>query len=390
MPMRTPSATRALSSGRVRAARRAFTLVELLVAIAIMVVLTTLVLAAFQRDDGDRLSASARRVQAYLEGARSRAIADKRPTGVRLIRSSTDPFLIDSLAYIGAVEYLEGTVDITYLGGNWYVTNNVPGEWGRLAPPSVPLAPGASGVPWILNPNGRNLLRTGARIELPAGTGNWYTVRFSEDLNLNGGLESVEDIDGDMALDYHPDVLALNSHYVPSTWNGTTYIAQPATAVPYRLEMAATNLPNSESVMLERGIVIDLHASQFGSFDIMFDERGVPAGALAAQGLVHLYITTLADVELTRSRFPDHPANFTATAMPTPIVPADAPSVPRLPPKLVTVYAQTGQIATSDVDLTDVQDYIMSGPPYMGPPAVGADLWADHPFRFARRGKEAK
>jgi hypothetical protein len=160
--------------------------------------------------------------------------------------------------------------------------------------------------------------------------------------------------------------------------------------------MAATVLPNTEPVMLERGIVIDLLASGVpaamftgGSLEILFDERGVPAGALSAQGLTHLYITTLADVELTRNQFPDHPANLTATPMPTPVVPANAPNVPRLPPYLVTVYSQTGQIATSTVDLTDVVDRITDGPPNWTP-MPGMDLWADQPFRFARRGKEAK
>ncbi len=368
--------------------RAGFTLVELLVVMTILIVLTTLVLAAFQRDDTDRLSASGRLVQSYLVGARSQAIKDGQNRGVRFTRSANDPWVIDSMVYIGATEHLTGTVDITNFSGRWYIANTSSGEWGRLVQRTIPLVGGGT---WTLNPNGRDLLRFGARIELPAGTGNWYTVRFAEDVNLNGTLDAGEDLNGNMALDYLPDVLVLNSHYARSTYDPVsgTYFAQPALNVPYHMELAATVLPNKLPVQLDRGIVIDLAGSQVpadwltgGYMDILFDPRGNPTGDVVADGVISLYLTTLEDVELTRNLFVDHPANNTASPLLPPVVPANvppniapgAPQVPKVDPRALTLFTQTGQVIVSQIDFTDNP----------------VDYRADVPFRFARRGREAK
>lgn len=325
--------------------RHAFTLVELLVALLIMVILTTLVLAAFQRDDGDRLSATSRKIQAVLEGARSHAIATKQPRGVRLVPSPTDPWVIDRLMPIGAVEQLDDTGTLTraeLTPGNWrwILTADNPGLIARLAPPSIV-------------PTGRNLIRVGNRVEIPAGTGNWYTLS---------------------ADNFRPDLgeLSIAGEYQPSQLVAGNYAAVPA-AVAFRMETSAASLANVETVQFERGIVIDRWASRLpASLEIMYDARGGLDGSLAAGGLIHLYVTTLADVELTRNLVsPNHPADGgTLTA---PIVPANAPNVPRVTPYLVTIYTQTGQVVTSPVDLTDAD----------------SDLLADQPYRQAQRGKEA-
>lgn len=330
--------------------RNAFTLVELLVAIVIMVILTTLVLAAFQRDDGDRVAASSRRVQAYLEGARSRAISEKRPVGVRLLPSQTDPNVIDSLQYIGATAPLEDDLlSVRYEAAvsSWVISSSDASFWRRL------------GQPTPTNPTGRGLIAVGARVEIPAGTGNWYTL--SQTL-----------------FDPENNILSIAGHYTPSRLVAGVYGALPdpdddgwAEDVPYRMQFAATALPNAEPIGLERGTVIDLHASGDNApLEILFDERGVPAGSLAARGLIHLYVTTVADVELTRGMFAGHPAN--GGSMTPPIVPANAPNCPKTPPAVVTIYAQTGQVGTSDADLTDAD----------------MDLQADAPFRMAKRGQE--
>lgn len=316
--------------------RTAFTLVELLVALAIMVILTTLVLAAFQRDDGDRLSAASRRVQAILEGARSRAVSDGRASGVRLLESPTDRFVVDRLVYVGATEPLidTGTISRVQLSPGvfrWIITSDSPGLLARLAPVSIV-------------PTGRDLLRIGARAEIPNGSGNWYTISADH---------------------FRPDLgeLSIAGEYLPA-----------AAPVEYRVQLAASILPNAESVQLERGMVIDLSASRYpASLEILFSPRGSLDGTLAASGLIHLYVTTLADVELTRNLVsPNHPAD--GGALPVPIVPANAPSVPKTTPYLVTVYGQTGQVTTSPVDFADAD----------------SDLLADTPFRLAQRGKEAK
>ena len=322
--------------------RAGFTLVEMLVAILIMVILTTIVVAAFRQDDGDRLNASARLVQSYFEGARSRAITDGKVRGIRLIPRADDPFVVDSLVYIGATGFDTGNVDIVFDSGGtglWRFRNQTPNEWSRLVQ--------------------RNLLGSGSRIEVPAGTGNWYYVAA-----VSGN-----------------DVF-VSGHYAPSVWDssGGQYVAQPANDVPYRLELAPAILPNTEPISLERGTVIDRAASRIPSLDIFFDSRGNPTGATSAAGLVHLYVTTLSDVELTRGLFPNHPANGGSQALP--IVPASPPDVPEHEPYLFTLYTQTGQVTVSQVDFTDNLDNSNGNP--------GADLQADFPFRYAQRGREAR
>lgn len=346
-------------------ARRAFTLVELLVAISILVLLTALVLASFRRSDADRLNASARMLQSYFEGARSRAISDDRPRGVRLIRSTSDPGVVSSVAYIGSPGF-DGddgaTATVVYdLGVGMWRMVNTSGKWQRLAPKSA------------ANPNGRDLIRPGLRIEAPRDSGSWYVVSpFQFDTQINAGGFYIE------------------GHYTPSVPDGSGgYLAQPD-QVPYRLELASTILPNTEPVQLQNGIVIDLDASQIPPswrdnplapstppplMDILFDSRGSPTGPIATAGLIHLYVTTIADVEMTRGQDPNHPHSGTATgSFVFPYVPARAPVVPKTEPYVLTLFTQSGQVTTGRVDATN----------------TNSDPWADDPYSYARRGREAQ
>lgn len=377
--------------------RSAFTLIELLVAVGILVLLVTLVIAGFQRDDEDHISSSTRTLQSYLEGARSRAIADRQVRGVRLIPSQTDGRVIDSLVYVGASGIIDGT-----LGGIVYIPRTLPNPGNPPMPNPAYFAminafpPDTAWSGWRLlgsplewarlNQGGRNLLRPGNRIQVPAGTGNWYTI--------TGFLPLDPVVAGQSAL-------LIEGHYTPSVWNpsASTYNAQPATNVPYRLELATTPLPNQEPVQLDTGIVIDLDASQLpstwrpagagaypGPLEILFDERGSPYGDVRAGGLLHLYLTTVADVELTRNLInTNHPANggtAPAPGWPWPIVPANAPKVPQIEPRVVTLFLQTGQSIGSQVNFTDTVDNVTGSAP--------RDYQADNPYIYARRGMEAK
>ena len=340
--------------------RRGFTLVELLVAIAILIILTTLVIAAFRRDDGDRLNGSARLLQSYFEGARSRAISDDKPRGVRLIVSASDSGVVDSVAYIGSPGFDTGTVDIgrqTPSGGGdakWLIRNDLPLKWARLARTSAVA-------------EGRNLIYPGLRIEFyETDPGNWYVISETDfDTLIPQGMFYIE---GHLAA----------SSAVP----GGDYAATPRDDVAYRLELAPTILPNTEPVQLERGIVIDLDASQIpngwwsnpGQMDFLFDGRGSPTGSVVASGLVHLYVTSYADVELTRGQDPTHPGNGVTSRPAGLFVPARAPIVPQFEPYVLTLFTQAGQITMSRVDATDADD----------------DGWADDPFSYARRGREAQ
>ncbi len=79
--------------------RRAFTLVELLVAIGIALVLATIVVAInFRSSDRDRVQGAADRIQGWVAMARNWALRDRKPVGLRLSHNGNG--LVTSLAYI--------------------------------------------------------------------------------------------------------------------------------------------------------------------------------------------------------------------------------------------------------------------------------------------------
>src|SRR5262245_54836104 len=81
--------------------RSGFTLVEMLVVIAIILILAGLVLAVFNTGrSSDRLRSAARIGQSALLGAKDRALHAKDLRGVRLTRDLTDSSLINGFVYL--------------------------------------------------------------------------------------------------------------------------------------------------------------------------------------------------------------------------------------------------------------------------------------------------
>ena len=80
------------SPRRLSASRSAFTLVELMIAITILLLLTFITTKVIRStSESDRVPGGARQVQSYLEGARDRAIYSTKtlnpgPRGVRFLR----------------------------------------------------------------------------------------------------------------------------------------------------------------------------------------------------------------------------------------------------------------------------------------------------------------
>ena len=361
LPIRSPDRA---PLDRKRARTRAFTLVELLVVLTIIVILVGLTLGAFRRSPADRLNASARQLQSRILLARSIAARDQRVTGLRLVQSANDPWVVDTIETIKSPGYDTGTADIEAVSptGPWRVTNNTTGEWDRLFQ--------------------RNLIRNGSRIEIPAGTGRWYQLQ-----NVTAA-----------------DFADLVGHYSPSVWNTSAFAPfvppkyQPlpdadsdgiAEAIPYRLELAPTVTAGEEPLRLETGTAIDLVASlnvpgfryattapsttppSAGDLEILFAPGQGLNSETAAGGNIYLYISTLEDIELTRQLAPNHPANGTGSPVAAPIVPANPPSAPKTEPSALAIIAQTGNVISVPVDLTP-----------------SGNLASD-PYSYARNGREA-
>lgn len=89
--------------------RRAFTLVELLIAMAIFVILATLAISGYRvAYDADRVGDAASVVRGGIEGARSRAIKSKEVRGLRLLLDPQDNRIATSIVYVGEPEVIEG------------------------------------------------------------------------------------------------------------------------------------------------------------------------------------------------------------------------------------------------------------------------------------------
>src|SRR5437660_6537958 len=81
--------------------RSAFTLVELLIVITILLILATLAFAVFNTGrSSDRLRSAARIAQSAFLGAKDRALHAKDLRGIRLTRDLTDTTLINGFAYL--------------------------------------------------------------------------------------------------------------------------------------------------------------------------------------------------------------------------------------------------------------------------------------------------
>lgn len=291
--------------------RPAFTLVELLVAMAIFSILGVLAISGFRETDSDRISSATATLRNALEGARSRAIKSGQIRGLRLIRDANDSNFITSLVYIGPPEegYDEGDGILKYTDGKWQLKPSTMSDWENL--------------------HDRGLLSTPTRVELPRGSGKWYPVTG---------------IDGNFAT--------LGGHYQPSQPDVTTgYIAiPPETPIPYRIELAPTILPGAETILLPRNTCIDVVGSILpDSGDILFDPRGFCAGDALTKKILHFVIASPSDLATTTPR--DTSSGTVYATLPK-------------GQRLVSVFAQTGGILISEIDPTDEDKNGLADDPY--------------------------
>lgn len=413
------------------AARTGFTLVELLIVVAILLLLTTFTIISVDLTfESERVRAGARQVQSLLEGARDRAIRAREPRGVRFLLDTDQDSgrMVASMVYVGAAQpWNEGQITLKRPDLN---NDNVADS------DEVIIVEGTPEALWD------NLKRRGF-------------LGVYEDFNGNGVLDSGEDLNGNGGLDIetpriripgdkngtwyrvrthllganpaNPNILVLTREYRdPGTTTASSVVAFEGTGPStYVLELPPRVLPDADPVLLPAGVVIDLDASDVPGFwrppartnhaapylsrmDLMFSPRGTVIGSPAGAGILHFYITRRVDVEnATRLVTPPRlPVNVGAP----PLVPADDffASLPGSPPvgdrSLVSVFTSTGKVASHPLNLENILGEDANGNGTLDgdtTPGNGIfledtndngvldvpDLYADDPFLFAELGE---
>ncbi|MBM82054.1 MAG: hypothetical protein CMJ78_15900 [Planctomycetaceae bacterium] len=394
------------------AARRGFTLVEMLVAITILVILVTITVTTVNVSmDADRIRSGARQIQSYLEGARDRAIYAKQPRGVRLlldaynedtnlngvldtgedangngVLDTPDTTTASSMVFIGPPANIEGELFLSPSGRAVY--QNILHD----------------DIEWQFY-TARRLLKRGTRIQIPKDTGYWYRVvaLHTEDFNNNGNLDAGEDLDlsgvlDTNNLDYQTLVLArphldrrgnLKLAFVYDDLEVQVPPQMPTLEdpIPYRMELEPAVLPNQEPVLLPSGIVIDLDFGQYppawsavgSKLDILFSQRGTVTGPVASTGLIHFL---LADSQDTLRNLPS--TNFDADANGV----VDDYETSLGDKRVVTLFTRTGHISTTPVYPNE--DVNNNGTLDGGEDLNGNGLLdVQNPFYYAETGEEA-
>ncbi|MDB5336698.1 MAG: hypothetical protein JWN70_2317 [Planctomycetaceae bacterium] len=324
----------------------AFTLVELLIVISLLLILSSLTLAIFNStSEADRIRSSARQLQSALLGARDRAIHAKLPRGLRLLLQDTnDPtapaaHVVTGMVYIGAEDYwTSGQFVFQYPDFSIPAIGHVENQANDgIAELQQFVVLRGTNTDWSLL-YAQGLIETGSRIEIPRNSGEWYTV--------------------DVSLLKNPPAGAPPGDYLVLPRNGyRKQINVPS--LTYRLELKPTVLAGQEPLRLSSGIVVNLDRSAIPaswytagvpkrtyfnyatvppspkSLDIMFSPRGWAADSASTPispfGVIHFYLSSQEDADLDRD-------------------PADAKSGEKL---ILSFFPRTGNVATFPVDITD-------------------------------------
>jgi prepilin-type N-terminal cleavage/methylation domain-containing protein len=313
-----------------RGARTAFTLVEMIVVIGIILVLATLVAAVLSapllvqekaRRGGDQL-------QQWLRKSKSQAMADQAPRGVHLIRdpSSPDP----TKPWIRELEYIEQPSDyIVMLPGN--VSAGIPAQ-----------------------PNGLTVAVNSATTP-PSGIATLATVTTPGQYDFTGGLFNGTTVQDDPNWPVHGDkivngVMAQPGDYLEVQGGGLLYritnvtpsglLLDRAPVIPmttptlqYRIIRQPRPLAGETPLKLPQDVIIDTGLSlppptNAGSGDLLFSPSGRLLGPLGAQTQVVLWVR-----DVTR----DSPTDNS--------------------PVLVSIYARTGFIAVHPVNIAGPDFY---------------------------------
>lgn len=392
------------------ATRAGFSLVELLVSIAILMILAVVTVTAFTDGKRDKISSGSRLITAMIHGAHSRAGRAIEPRGVRLLRDKSDYTLATGMQYIGLQDLYSGTVRVEMDSNGVAKLVSLQNVWADLRNEGL-LRPGSQIY----------LFRYSAEVVNTANVspidGMWFTISSlefapdGEDVNYNGTLDPGEDLNGNGTLDTNEQRVSIKEKipYAVQTGNPTSPWVYPPVGQPirYLLRLSPQELSGTEPKNLPPGTVIDLQSSRVpsrwcldyedinqdgefntsspsedkdsdGVFDIadcdfQISPNGTISGSLSGNGPIYLYICAREDVERLRA-MPGYlpgkiPGDFENSTSP-PYGP-DHPSSER---RLVCIIPLTGLVYISSVDGHDDNN----------------DGWADDPYSFARTGREGR
>lgn len=317
-----------------RSNRNAFTLVEILVVIGLILLLTVMVVAAFRTNASEKIRSGARTLQSAILGARDRALhaGAQNPTatnhtylsrrGFRITRDPNDTNIGTGIVYCQPLEpqiisglsadqldlNSDGTPDVIRISG-------LGSEWNGL---SV-----------------AGFFPTNPRVWFPYPSGT-RAVGWTNALPAGGPYTSV---------DIYPA--------------GSAVIGNVGTGLEMQFEVYNEVLPNSVPIALPSGIVIDIpNSSPAAKDDLMFSPRGGIGGVDAASGPIHFLLRDVRDVMNGVD-----PAKLAPNYMPNAI----------RTDLIITLFPQTGHVGTFDLSLID----------------SNADLVADDIFAYAKAGSAA-
>lgn len=277
-----------------------FTLVELLIAIGILLILTTMSVAVYSMTtSADRIRSSARQVQSALGGARDREIKAIKTDplakrGLRFLVDSADPTTVTSMVYVGSDapwtdgQIIVGRPDVDGDGKADSDSIRTVRGWPKVLPDGSVVVTG-----W-LNLYNQGLLVNGSRIRIPKGSaGTWYTVSINSLINYSGSgpeiLTLTTDYRNTPPISNYPTTYDPGADFQPGT-NGllpgeladddqdltnnnpqekgapfsddiTDINAAGNIPSDYELELKPTVLPSQEPLRLSGGIAIDLYNS---------------------------------------------------------------------------------------------------------------------------------
>lgn len=317
--------------------RRGFTLVELLIVLAILIILFTMVIAVYQSNHGtDRMRAAARQLQSAILGARDRAIHAKAPRGLRLIMDSADPTTVTSFVYITQLpNFIGGTCEIRRPDpdNNGSANSDTPRYFYHLTSISPT---------WVELYNS-GLLKSGSRVRIPQ-SGSWYTIDTSQ---LAAGTEVL------LLTTDHRTAAPPMPAVVCNSWSD------------YVLELAAAPTQGEQPITLPSACVIDLDNSRIptgwwdsssGNYivnmDIMFSPRGTVTGPLAATGIVHFLLAETGDTTVKMAADSATSPNVsTSLHKPRSVARTIPPESTQGEKLLVTLFTRTGAVSTHPVDV---------------------------------------